>query len=74
MNKNLISVDEKNEIKNKILAPIFKNLILQKASMNLNDFIIAMNYLFKTLQFEEKQFILNISNNKKNKHNRINSI
>ena len=42
--------------------------------MNLNDFIIAMNYLFKTLQFEEKQFILNISNNKKNKHNRINSI
>ena len=71
LNLNLKNLDKKL---NKILAPIFKNLILQKASMNLNDFIIAMNYLFKTLQFEEKQFILNISNNKKNKHNRINSI
>ena len=44
--------------------------------MNLNDFIKAMNFLFKNLQFDEKQLILNISNNNnnKNKHNRINSI
>jgi len=71
LNLNLKNLDKKL---NKILTPIFQNLILQKASMNLNDFIIAMNYLFKTFQFEEKQYILNISNNKKNKHNRINSI
>ena len=73
LNLNLKNLDKKL---NKILAPIFQNLILQKATMNLNDFIKAMNFLFKNLQFDEKQLILNISNNNnnKNKHNRINSI